>query len=184
MQRNLGLIAVFTVAAVACGDDASDDTAADTGSQQATAGDDHQHATAGDDHDHTTAGDDAATAGDDAATAGDDAATAGDDAATAGDDATTSGDDSSGDGETSGGDAAAQEYCNCLLVNCHDDFHERYGEGDVVALPACYEAAAAIPMVGMEAMSGDSLECRMHFCNEAAGDASACAAALGDEVCI
>ena len=177
MQRNLGLIAVCALAVAACsGDDASDDSAADTGSHHATAGDDHHHATASDDH-HATAGDDAATAGDDAATAGDDAATAGDDAATVGDDA-------SGAEDSSGGDAAAETYCNCMLVNCHDDFHERYGEGDVVALPACYEAAAAFPTVGMDAMSGDSLECRMHFCNEAAADGSACAAALGDEICV
>ena len=88
--------------------------------------------------------------------------------------------DSSGDG---GGDAATS-YCACMLVNCHDPFHAKYGEGDDVATPACMADAATFPSVGMDAMSGDSIECRMHFCEEAAMDETACAAALGDEVCV
>ncbi len=88
--------------------------------------------------------------------------------------------DSSGDG----GSGAATAYCACMLVNCHDGFHAKYGDGDDVATPACQADAATLPSVGMDAMSGDSIECRMHFCDEAAMDEAACAAALGDEVCV
>jgi hypothetical protein len=83
----------------------------------------------------------------------------------------------------SGGDPVSA-YCSCLLVNCHDPFHATYGEGDDVAVPACNAAAAAFPSVGMDAMSGDSLECRQHFCDEAATDEAACAAAMGEEICV
>ena len=47
----------------------------------------------------------------------------------------------------------------------------------------CKAAAEAVPSIGMPAMSGDSLECRLHFCTLGHDDPAACASALGAAPC-
>ncbi len=74
------------------------------------------------------------------------------------------------------------EHCECLLINCHDPFHELYGVDDAEAIAACLVATNPLPRAGAPAETGDSVECRQHHCEaalEMMGDAELCAAALG-----
>lgn len=120
-----------------------------------------------------------------------------------GDDSTPadSGSGDSGSGDTGSGDSstddssaadtgpdpasiAARAYCNCMLVECHDAFHEEFGVSDVEALENCQAAGEALPMTGMAGTtSGNSLECRQSFCDGAGSDEAACASALGGAPC-
>jgi len=85
---------------------------------------------------------------------------------------------------TDDGPDPVTEYCNCMLINCHEPFHDRWGEGDPEALAGCSEEAGALPRAAPGATSGDSLECRRFHCERAAvDDMASCPAALGDEVC-
>jgi hypothetical protein len=91
-----------------------------------------------------------------------------------------------GHGHDAGEDASlteAQALCNCLLVTCHDAFHDQYGEGDAVAIPACELDTDGLPSAGMEVSSGDFIECRHTHCEMAETDETLCAAALGATPC-
>lgn len=80
-------------------------------------------------------------------------------------------------------DPAVVEYCNCMLVTCHDLYHEIWGADEAEARAACLHAGAELPRAGEPVTQGDFLECRLHFC-EAAGEApEACDEAGGREVC-
>lgn len=70
------------------------------------------------------------------------------------------------------------EYCDCMVVECHDQYHAKFGEEHRVAEMLCLEYAASIPSVGAPAMSGNSIECYTWAC--AQGD---CEAALGGGAC-
>ena len=97
---------------------------------------------------------------------------------TVGDETTTTGDES-----TAGVDAPVTDYCNCMLENCHDQYHELWGEDHQGGEAMCKAAAEAVPSIGMPAMSGDSLECRLHFCTIGHDEPAACASALGAAPC-
>jgi hypothetical protein len=84
----------------------------------------------------------------------------------------------------SGEDDPAAAYCACVFANCHEPYHAKWGEDEVASEAACLTEASALPQNGAEVEMGDFIECRVHFCELAASDATACAAALGDEVCI
>src|SRR5690606_15015598 len=77
-------------------------------------------------------------------------------------------------------DALARQVCSCLLINCHDPFHEKYGETDGEAVPACQAEVAALPLAGMDVSSGNFIECRQLACADANRD---CDAALGAAPC-
>lgn len=67
-------------------------------------------------------------------------------------------------------------YCECVFVACHDDFHETFGVDDLASIEACNVFASGLPTVGMDVVSGDSLECRQHWCDAQPAD---CPSALG-----
>jgi hypothetical protein len=77
------------------------------------------------------------------------------------------------------------EFCDCMLVHCHDDFHEAWGESDLEATLNCRDEAATLPRKGEPTLAGDFIECRMGHCQLAAqqGDETPCPAALGDAPC-
>ena len=82
-------------------------------------------------------------------------------------------------------DDPAVIYCSCVFANCHEAYHAKWGEDEMVAEAACLMEADALPMNGSDVDMGNFIECRMHFCDlAAAGDDTQCAAALGDEICI
>jgi len=87
------------------------------------------------------------------------------------------------DGSTTHSDPPVTDYCNCMLENCHDQYHTLWGEDHQASEAMCKAAAAAVPSVGVPAMSGDSLECRLHFCTIGRDDPAACASALGAAPC-
>ena len=91
-------------------------------------------------------------------------------------------------GEASSGGYVAPtpaEYCECMLEACHDLYHSTWGEEHVESEQMCTASAEASPSAGGPAMSGDSIECRMHFCTVAmnVGDTSVCGDALGGGAC-
>ncbi len=88
-----------------------------------------------------------------------------------------------GDQTTADSVSPATDYCNCMLENCHDQYHELWGEDHQGGEAMCEAAAEAVPSGGKPAMSGDSLECRLHFCALAPADPAACASALGAAPC-
>lgn len=68
------------------------------------------------------------------------------------------------------------DYCNCLLVECHEPFHEMFGVSDADALRNCAVAAE-------DAMTAGTFECRVNTCMDANDDPAMCAAALGAPPC-
>lgn len=85
--------------------------------------------------------------------------------------------------DTTGGGSPADEYCECMLVNCHDLYHATWGEDHRASEAMCAAYAASVPSVGVPATSGDSIECRLHFCTLGLDDPSACDSALGGAPC-
>ncbi len=100
---------------------------------------------------------------------------------------TTGLDDTAAHAETSvdPGDPVAV-WCNCMLTNCHDAYHAQFGEEHPTSEEMCQAAGAAVPQNGAPVMTGNFLECRQHFCDQAAasGDMAGCENAIGDAVCI
>ncbi len=78
----------------------------------------------------------------------------------------------------------AQAYCQCMVVDCHDEYHGTWGEDHDMSEAMCEAAAAAVPSVGMPATQGDSIECRTYYCELAKTDPGACASAIGGGSCM
>lgn len=76
--------------------------------------------------------------------------------------------------------AEAFTYCDCMLINCHDPFHERWGADDVEARNNCAREASAWPVTGSPQTSGDSVECRIAVCEGVADRRNTCPEALGE----
>lgn len=93
------------------------------------------------------------------------------------------GHDSGGSSDT-GSSGAAATYCSCVLANCHEPYHAKWGEDEIAAQQACLAEAAALPVNGAPTEMGNFIECRQHFCDLAASDDSVCANALGEAVCM
>jgi hypothetical protein len=74
-------------------------------------------------------------------------------------------------------------YCNCLILNCHDAAHARWGPLDEEVLAGCRAEAIGLPSSGSPTTSGNSLECRAGFCELGKLQPDACSAAMGDSVC-
>ena len=75
-------------------------------------------------------------------------------------------------------------YCSCMLANCHDPYHAKWSDDEIMAEQACLMEAQALPVNGAPTEMGNFLECRQHFCDAAATDATVCANAIGDAVCM
>jgi hypothetical protein len=75
------------------------------------------------------------------------------------------------------------DYCNCVLKNCHDQAHLKWGPTDEELIAGCRTEALALPKNGGATMSGNFFECRAAYCAEAATTAEACSAALGETGC-
>jgi len=75
-------------------------------------------------------------------------------------------------------------YCSCVFSNCHEPYHEKWGEDEMAAEAACLMEADALPMNGSDIDMGNFIECRMHYCELAATDPTLCDNALTDAVCM
>ena len=71
---------------------------------------------------------------------------------------------------------AATAYCECVFVACHDDFHATFGLDDLASIEACGVFASTLPTTQGTAVSGNSLQCRQHWCDALPPD---CPSALG-----
>ncbi len=85
---------------------------------------------------------------------------------------------------TGASDDPVVKYCDCMVVNCHDEYHGTWGEEHPQSEVNCQAAAAMVPSVGAPATMGDSIECRIHYCEAALEDESACASAIGGGMCM
>lgn len=85
--------------------------------------------------------------------------------------------------ESGAGDPAAM-LCSCLLANCHDPYHDKWGENEMTAEQSCLTEVEALPVNGSDIEMGNFIECRAHFCELAADDESVCPNALGEAVCM
>lgn len=75
-------------------------------------------------------------------------------------------------------------YCSCVLANCHEPYHAKWGEDELAAETACLAEANALPSNGGPTEMGNFIECRQHFCDMAMADSTVCTNALGDAVCM
>ncbi len=70
-------------------------------------------------------------------------------------------------------------YCDCMLLSCHDPFHDRWGPDDVEARNACAEEVSMLPREE-GAQSGANFDCWKYQCEQvAAGAGATCDDALG-----
>jgi hypothetical protein len=83
-----------------------------------------------------------------------------------------------------GSNGSIYDYCNCMLFNCHDQSHAKWGETDEALLAGCRASAINLPVHGMPIMSGNFLECRAAYCEQGRADPDACSAAFGETICI
>jgi hypothetical protein len=79
----------------------------------------------------------------------------------------------------------AESYCNCMLTSCHDQYHAHFGpdSDEPAARAACLSEAAALPSVGSDVATGNSIECRMHFCVAGRTDEAMCPPSIGGPPC-
>ncbi|MBX7078765.1 MAG: hypothetical protein K1X88_06210 [Nannocystaceae bacterium] len=84
----------------------------------------------------------------------------------------------------SDGTDPAVAYCSCMLANCHEPYHTKFGEDEMAAEAACLAEAGAVPSNGAPTEMGNFIECRQHFCDAAMADPTVCTNALGDAVCM
>jgi hypothetical protein len=117
------------------------------------------------------------------------------DTSTGADTSATSDTSTGTESSTSGGEASStsegytppsyEDYCACMLDACHDLYHSTWGENHVLSEMECLASAAESPSAGMATMEGNSIECRMHFCELAAetADMSVCDSAIGGGAC-
>jgi hypothetical protein len=120
------------------------------------------------------------------------AAACGDDEAAcdAGTDCASGGGSSEG-GAGAGGDGGempsslAETYCDCMLLTCHDAYHDHFGpeSDEEAARAACWAEAETLPVAGMDVDSGNFVECRIHYCASGSEDADTCAATIGEGAC-
>jgi hypothetical protein len=75
------------------------------------------------------------------------------------------------------------DYCNCMLFNCHDASHAKWGETDGELLGGCRAEAINVPVHGAATTTGNFLECRSAYCTQARDNPDDCRAAFGDTVC-
>ena len=82
-----------------------------------------------------------------------------------------------------GATSSIYDYCNCMLFNCHDVSHLKWGESDEQLLAGCRAEAINLPVHGAATTSGNYLECRAGFCAQGRDNPDACTAAFGDTIC-
>ncbi len=82
--------------------------------------------------------------------------------------------DVTSDASSSGGGQSVADYCNCVFGTCHDAYHARWGEDEVVSRMAC-EAEA-------EALTDEALLCRIEACQVVAAD-SECEDSIAPDAC-
>jgi hypothetical protein len=82
-----------------------------------------------------------------------------------------------------GGTSSIYDYCNCMLFNCHDASHLKWGETDEQLLAGCRADANNLPSHGAATMMGNFIECRAAFCAQGRDNPDACNAAFGDAIC-
>jgi hypothetical protein len=77
------------------------------------------------------------------------------------------------------------QYCDCMLLTCHDAYHASFGPDtdEPAAAAACLAEAEGLPSVGMDIDMGNSIECRLHYCALGSETPDDCAAAVGDGAC-
>lgn len=80
---------------------------------------------------------------------------------------------------------AAEAYCDCMLLTCHDAYHDQYGPDtdEPAARANCLAEAGALPVAGMAVDTGNFIECRQHHCDLGVEDEVVCGAAIGEGVC-
>lgn len=85
----------------------------------------------------------------------------------------------------SSGATLAEQYCDCLLLSCHDDYHAKYGPetDEPAARAACLSEAASVPVNGSATTSGNFIECRLHHCQAGKTDPASCASSVGGDQC-
>ncbi len=59
---------------------------------------------------------------------------------------------------------AAMDYCDCMFLQCHDLYHDVWGSDEGTSRQECLREAEATPHATGAAVSGDSIECRLHYC--------------------
>lgn len=151
-------VALLATLHLACGDDSSGtshETHADTAATDASTS-----------SSSTSASSEGSSSGSTASTS---------DASTTHDHGSTSATTGDGTGtETGGADAAS--YCDCMLNNCHEQYHGTWGEDHVAAEMMCIAAA--------EALDPAAFACRVERCEAAADDPEACTDAIGGGACM
>jgi hypothetical protein len=83
-----------------------------------------------------------------------------------------------------GGESAADpvlDYCNCMLLTCHDEYHQAFGPetDEPQARVNCLADSAMLPQAGMDVDTGNFVECRLHHCEVGKTDVSACPNTIG-----
>ena len=79
----------------------------------------------------------------------------------------------------------AEEYCNCMMTACHDEYHSSFGpkSDEVAARAACLAEADSLAVAGASVTAGDFVECRIHHCELGKSDTTACAGSIGEGAC-
>lgn len=96
---------------------------------------------------------------------------------------------SSGGASGAGGSAGsplATQYCDCMLLACHDAYHAKYGPetDEKAAREKCFADAEAVPVNGEVTDTGDFIECRIHHCEAAKTDETSCPSSVGNGECM
>ena len=96
---------------------------------------------------------------------------------------TSGGPSSSSGGEVS---ALALEYCDCMLLSCHDAYHASFGPDtdEEAARNNCIAEAETVAVADSDVTQGDFIECRIHHCEVGKTDEMSCPSSVGDGMCM
>lgn len=79
---------------------------------------------------------------------------------------------------------SAEDYCACMLVDCHDDYHDNWGEDHMIAEMMCLDFFNGFASAGMSTKEGANQECIAAHCEAAMMGEPTCDSAMGMGVCV
>lgn len=72
----------------------------------------------------------------------------------------------------------AVDFCDCMFSECHDYYHDKWGQDESISRAGCLAEARRQVSLGRPSQNEPSIECRQHYCDALGGNESLCASVI------